>query len=66
MGKLLIFSNVNNKVLRVYFMMKTTNITETKVLRISVRNTPVQHVNIRAEWVNKKKKETKGHKQRES
>lgn len=46
--------------------MKTTNITETKVLRISVRNTPVQHVNIRAEWVNKKKKETKGHKQRES
>lgn len=32
--------------------MKTTNITETKVLRISVRNTNVQHVNIPAEWVN--------------
>lgn len=63
MGKLLIFSNVNNKVT---ISMKTTNITETKVLRISVRNTPVQHVNIRAEWVNKKKKETKGHNQRES
>lgn len=36
MGKLLIFSNVNNKVT---ISMKTTNITETKVLRISVRNT---------------------------